>query len=97
MHIDTLDQVFHGWSGDARERMRKHALRQGGKAQFGLGTGLITRILRLRRERWSKGTPLGISVIAGCHPPPIFQAAKHDLDTIAALISTFVIFDGLAA
>ncbi len=27
-----------------------------------LGTGLITRTLRLRRERWSKGTPLGI-----CH------------------------------
>jgi hypothetical protein len=28
---------------------------------------------------------------------PVLQPAKHDLDTVAALVSTLVLFDGLAA
>ncbi len=40
---------------------------------------------------------LWASVVSGCDPSPVFQAAKHYLDAVASFIATLVIFDGLGA
>ena len=48
------------------------------------------------RERNGGQEDLRASVVAGRDAPPILQAPKHDLDPVAALVPTLVIFDRCA-
>src|SRR3546814_8474890 len=34
-------------------------------------------------------------IVACCDPPPVLEAAEHDLDAVAAFVAALVVFDGL--
>ena len=34
-------------------------------------------------------------VVSGGDPPPVLEAAEHDLDAVAAFVAALVVFDGL--
>ena len=45
-------------------------------------------------ERYGREEDDGAPVVSCRNPPPVFEPAEHGLDTVAALVATFIVADG---